>query len=45
MPHIKLKQPPEDRKRWVDTGGPDPDAEAAAAMGLPCPPEPGDFVN
>jgi hypothetical protein len=45
VPHIKLKQPPEDRKRWVDNGGPDPDAEAAAAMGLPCPPEPGDFVN
>jgi hypothetical protein len=45
VPHIKLKQPPEDRKRWVDNGGPDPDAEAAAAMGLPCPPEPADFVN
>jgi hypothetical protein len=45
VPHIKLKQPPEDRKRWVDNGGPDPDAEAAAAMRLPCPPEPADFVN
>ena len=43
VPHIKLKQPPEDRKRWVDNGGPDPDAEAAAAAGMPCPPEPGDF--
>ena len=43
VPHIKLKQPPEDRKRWVDNGGPDPDAEAAAAAGIPCPPEPGDL--
>ena len=44
VPHIKLKQPPEDRKRWVDNGGPDPDAAAAAAMGGPCPPEPGDYL-
>jgi hypothetical protein len=34
VPHIKLRQPPEDRKRFVDNGGPDPDA-----LG-PCPPEP-----
>jgi len=34
VPHIKLRQPPEDRKRLVDNGGPDPDA-----LG-PCPPEP-----
>jgi hypothetical protein len=44
VPHIHLKQPPEDRKRWVDNGGPDPDAAAAAAMGGPCPPEPGDYL-
>ena len=41
VPHIKLKQPPEDRKRYVDNGGPDPDA---AAAGL-CPPEPGDYLE
>lgn len=34
VPHIKLRQPPEDRTRIVDNGGPDPDALA------PCPPEP-----
>lgn len=34
VPHIKLRQPPEDRTRIVDNGGPDPDA-----LG-PCPPEP-----
>ena len=45
VPHIHLKQPPEDRKRWVDNGGPDPDAEAAAARGIPCPPEPGDYIE
>lgn len=45
VPHIKLKQPPEDRKRWVDNGGPDPDAAAAAAIGGPCPPEPGDYLE
>jgi hypothetical protein len=43
VPHIKLRQPPEDRKRFVDGGGPDPDA-AAAAAGL-CPPEPGDYLE
>ncbi|MFM8703377.1 MAG: hypothetical protein ACKOHG_05840, partial [Planctomycetia bacterium] len=26
VPNIRLKQPREDRKRWVDNGGPDPDA-------------------
>ena len=49
VPHIHLKQPHEDRTRWVDNGGADPDAlEAGARMlhghgGLgeaPCPPEP-----
>ncbi len=52
VPHIKLRQPPEDRLRFVDNGGPDPDAlEAGAAIvgggGLgageceaPLPPEP-----
>jgi len=39
VPHIKLRQPPEDRKRFVDGGGPDPDA-----AGL-CPPEPGDYLE
>ncbi|MFM8433989.1 MAG: hypothetical protein ACKOBP_01395 [Planctomycetia bacterium] len=43
VPHIKLRQPPEDRKRFIDGGGPDPDA-AAAAAGL-CPPEPGDYLE
>jgi len=43
VPHIKLKQPPEDRKRFVENGGPDPDA-AAAAAGL-CPPVPGDSLE
>lgn len=33
VPHIKLRQPPEDRLRFVDNGGPDPDAlEAGAAI-------------
>ena len=32
VPHVRLKQPREDRTRWVDNGGPDPDAEAAAAI-------------
>jgi hypothetical protein len=40
VPHIKLKQPPEDRKRLVDNGGPDPDAAAGF-----CPPEPGDYLE
>ena len=49
VPHIHLKQPHEDRTRWVDNGGADPDTlEAGARMlhhgagGLgeaPCPPE------
>lgn len=43
VPHLKLRQPPEDRKRFVDNGGLDPDA-AAAAAGL-CPPEPGDYLE
>lgn len=40
VPHLKLKQPPEDRKRFVDNGG--PDADAAAGL---CPPEPGDYLE
>ncbi|MFM8496343.1 MAG: hypothetical protein ACKOEM_12580 [Planctomycetia bacterium] len=40
VPHLKLRQPPEDRKRFVDNGGLDPDA----AAGL-CPPEPGDYLE
>jgi len=52
VPHVKLRQPPEDRLRFVGNGGPDPDAEAARAGlgglgggwdslgGAPCPPEP-----
>ncbi|MFM9011555.1 MAG: hypothetical protein ACKON8_12000 [Planctomycetota bacterium] len=49
VPHIHLKQPHDDRTRWVDNGGVDPDAlEAGARMphhrGMggkpPCPPEP-----
>jgi len=43
VPNIMLKQPREDRRRWVDNGGPDPDAlEAAVACppGAPCPPVP-----
>lgn len=43
VPHVKLRQPPEDRKRFVGNGGPDPDA-AAAEAGL-CPPEPGDYLE
>ncbi|MBM4011931.1 MAG: hypothetical protein FJ286_11215 [Planctomycetes bacterium] len=34
VPHIHLKQPHDDRTRWVDNGGVDPDAPS------PCPPEP-----
>ncbi len=34
VPNIRLRQPPEDRTRMVDNGGPDPDAP------VPCPPEP-----
>ena len=48
VPHLHLKQPREDRTRWVDNGGMDPDAINAGArmmhggMGdeAPCPPEP-----
>jgi hypothetical protein len=52
VPHVKLRQPPEDRLRFVGNGGPDADAEAARAGlggpgggwdslgGPPCPPEP-----
>jgi hypothetical protein len=49
VPHIHLKQPHEDRTRWVDNGGADPDALQAGARMMhghgragdaPCPPEP-----
>ena len=47
VPHIKLLQPPEDRTRFVDNGGPDPDAQGEGVIvggfgagGVPCPPEP-----
>ena len=43
VPHVKLHQPPEDRKRFVDNGGADPDAFGPGLMiggGMPCPPEP-----
>ena len=49
VPHVHLKQPHEDRTRWVDNGGADPDALEAGARMLhghggfgeaPCPPEP-----
>ena len=43
VPNIILKQPREDRKRWVDNGGPDPDAlnaGVACPPGAPCPPSP-----
>jgi hypothetical protein len=40
VPHLKLRQPHEDRKRFVDNGG--PDADAAAGL---CPPEPGDYLE
>ncbi len=45
IPKIHLKQPRQDRNRWVDNGGPDPDAEAAAAIICrdDCPPEPPAF--
>jgi hypothetical protein len=43
VPNIMLKQPKEDRRRWVDNGGPDPDAlnaGVACPPGAPCPPSP-----
>ncbi len=43
VPNIRLKQPREDRRRWVDNGGPDPDALEAGIRcppGAPCPPAP-----
>jgi hypothetical protein len=42
VPHIKLRQPPEDRTRFVGNGGPDPDALGPGLIlgGVPCPPEP-----
>jgi hypothetical protein len=46
VPHIHLKQPPEARTRFVDNGGPDPDALGPGRIvpgsmsELPCPPEP-----
>jgi hypothetical protein len=43
VPNIMLKQPKEDRKRWVNNGGPDPDAlnaGVACPPGTPCPPSP-----
>jgi hypothetical protein len=32
VPHVKLKQPPQDRLRFVDNGGPDPDTLEAGAV-------------
>jgi hypothetical protein len=43
VPHVKLHQPPESRTRFVDNGGPDPDALGPGLViggGMPCPPEP-----
>jgi hypothetical protein len=43
VPKLHLKQPPEDRRRLVDGGGPDPDALGGGLLGTggaPCPPEP-----
>jgi hypothetical protein len=48
VPHLHLKQPHEDRTRWVNNGGADPDSIEAGARMLghgkagdaPCPPEP-----
>ena len=43
IPKVHLKQPREDRTRWVDNGGPDADAEAAIICRDNCPPEPPTF--
>jgi hypothetical protein len=43
VPHVKLRQPPEDRTRFIDNGGADPDALGPGLViggGMPCPPEP-----
>jgi hypothetical protein len=45
VPNIRLGQPKADRTRFIDNGGPDPDAFGPGrilpgAGGLPCPPEP-----
>lgn len=45
VPHIHLKQPKEERTRWVDNGGMDPDTVEAGArlmhgQDAVCPPEP-----
>jgi len=52
VPHVKLRQPPEDRTRFVDNGGLDPDSLGPGTIlpggpggfdgagELPCPPEP-----
>ncbi len=44
LPHVILRQPREDRTRFVDNGGPDPDALGPAAIlgggAGDCPPEP-----
>jgi hypothetical protein len=44
VPHIHLRQPHLDRKRFVDNGGPDPDAMGPGRIvdEAPCPPEPMD---
>ncbi|MFM8291274.1 MAG: hypothetical protein ACKOC4_06185 [Planctomycetia bacterium] len=44
VPHIHLKQPWEDRTRYVDNGGADPDALGPGRIipGADCPPEPGE---
>ncbi len=42
VPHVKLHQPPEDRTRFIDNGGPDPDALGPGLMiggGMACPPD------
>jgi hypothetical protein len=39
VPNIRLRQPDEDRLRFVGNGGPDPDTAAGE-----CPPAPEDFI-